>query len=207
MEAKLKALRLNGPVEEGFPSPADWGKADSITFDRDWQGKNQDAERSTEVCALWTPQTLFLRFVCRYRELVLFDDADPNGRRDGLWERDVAEAFLQPDRFGSRHYSEIEVAPNGMWVDLEIFPGGRRPLESGMRCTAVVLNGDVWASQVSIPMAAITRNFDPTQPWRANFYRCEGKDPKRWYSAWQATNTPEPSYHVPESFGILRFED
>ena len=27
----------------------------------------------------------------------LFEDSDPNGRRDHLWDRDVAEAFLQPD--------------------------------------------------------------------------------------------------------------
>jgi hypothetical protein len=206
MGVELRALRLQGLAEGALPSPADWEKTDSVRFDKDWQGKNQDAERSTEVRALWTPQTLFLRFVCRYRELVVFTDADPNGRRDGLWDRDVAEAFLQPDRFGSRYYSEIEVSPNGMWVDLDIFPGGRRPLKSGMRCTAEVSDGHVWMAQVAIPIIAITRNFDPAQPWRANFYRCEGQDPNRWYSAWQATNTPEPAYHVPESFGVLRFE-
>ncbi len=65
-------------------------------------------------------ETLFLRFECRYREIWVFDDSDPNGRRDGLWDRDVAEAFLQPDDFGSRNYKEFEVSPNGFWVDLQI---------------------------------------------------------------------------------------
>ncbi len=50
-----------------------------------------------QVKALWSPQTLYLRFECQFRELFLFDDAEANGRRDRLWERDVAEAFLQPD--------------------------------------------------------------------------------------------------------------
>jgi hypothetical protein len=205
MAGELIALRLQRATENDFPVPDEWDKSGAASFCLDWQGKNEDKARRTDVRAMWTPETLFLRFVCRYRELVLFDDAEPDGRRDGLWDRDVAEAFLQPDRFGSRHYSEIEVAPNGMWVDLEIFPGGRRPLESGMRSMAQVEDAHVWTAQVAIPMAAIAPDFDPGQAWRVNFYRCEGRDPQRWYSAWQPTRTPQPAFHVPESFGVLRF--
>ncbi len=206
MTSELVASRLIHPQSDRFPAPDSWQQAQMIDFCRDWQGNNEDPLRRTEVRALWIPDTLFLRFDCHYREIVVFEDSEANGRRDGLWDRDVAEVFLQPDRFGSRHYSEIEVAPNGMWLDLEIFPSGRRPLESGMYCKTEIKDSQLWSAQLAIPMKAITSSFDPSQPWRANFYRCEGRDPSRWYSAWQPTHTPQPAFHVPEKFGVLRFD-
>ena len=40
---------------------------------------------------------LWLRFRCRYRTVTVFADSEANGRRDQLWDRDVAEVFLQTD--------------------------------------------------------------------------------------------------------------
>jgi alpha-galactosidase len=147
-----------------------------------------------------------LRFECRYRELYLFDDSDPNGRRDQLWDRDVAEAFLQPDPSRERNYKEFEVSPNGMWIDLDIFPGGHADLKSGMaRSVFLDKKGHRWAAELAIPIIALTANFDPKAIWRANFYRVEGTKEPRTYMAWQPTRTPEPNFHVPAAFGRLRF--
>ena len=93
-----KATRLLASIDaEQFPRAAAWETAAPIRFDWDWQGKNADAQRGTEVRLLWTPETLYLRFDAHYRTITVFTDADPNGRRDQLWDRDVCEAFLQPD--------------------------------------------------------------------------------------------------------------
>ena len=149
---------------------------------------------------------LYLRFECRYRELFVFEDSDSNGRRDHLWDRDVAEAFLQPDPSRERYYREFEVSPNGMWIDLDIFPGGLADLKSGMK-RSVFLDEKAqrWAAELAIPMKALTTNFDPKAVWRANFYRVEGKEEPRAYLAWRPTGTPEPNFHVPAAFGRLRF--
>ncbi len=192
-------------LNAGHPA-AEWQGAKAITFCSDWQGKNPDDQRETQVRVLWSRQTLYLRFECRYRELYLFEDSDSSGRRDHLWDRDVAEAFLQPDPARERHYREFEVSPNGMWIDLDIFPGGLSDLESGMK-RSVVLDQEAhrWAAELAIPMKALTRNFDPNAIWRANFYRVEGTKEPRAYLAWQPTRTPEPDFHVPSAFGKLRF--
>ena len=156
---------------------------------------------------LWSAQTLYLRFECRYRELYLFEDSDSNGRRDHLWDRDVAEAFLQPDPAREHYYREFEVSPNGMWIDLDIFPGGLADLKSGLKKSVFLdENGLRWAAELAIPIKALTPNFDPKAVWRANFYRVEGKQEPRAYLAWQATGTPKPNFHVPAAFGTLRFE-
>jgi len=184
-----------------------WLSAQPAVFCSDWQGKNPDEQRETEVRVLWSPQTLYLRFACRYRELYLFEDSDSNGRRDHLWDRDVAEAFLQPDPTRTHYYREFEVSPNGMWIDLDIFPGGPADLKSGLK-KSVFLDekGLRWTAELAIPMKALTPNFDPKAVWRANFYRTEGTKEPRTYMAWQATGTPQPNFHVPSAFGSLRFE-
>ena len=222
----ITAHRITGEIALDARNPApEWASASPITFCADWQGQNPDPARQTEVRVLWTPQIFYLRFVCRYRELFVFDDSDPDGRRDHLWDRDVAEAFLQPDPSYPRHYKEFEVSPNGMWIDLDIVrenvrsneapcnelsrdsaPAGPRNLRSG-QARSVRLNQEqhIWTAELAIPMKALTANLDPSAGWRANFYRVEGKHEPRFYSAWQPTKTPQPNFHVPEAFGHLLF--
>ena len=193
------ALHAADPAEE-------WQSATPLVFDRDWQGLNPDPKRSTEVRILWSECTLFLRFECGYRELNVFEDSDPNGRRDYLWERDVVEAFLQPDPSHERYYKEFEVSPNGMWIDLDISPSGWADIKSGMtRSVFLDEAAKRWTAEIAIPMMALTPQFEPSAIWRANFYRVEGKAEPRAYMAWQPTHTTAPNFHVPSAFGRLRF--
>lgn len=209
IKALLTASRVSHEIrlDAAHPDLA-WESTKTVSFSSDWQGQNPDPALTTEVRALWSPMTFYLRFVCHYRELFLFDDSAPNGRRDHLWDRDVAEAFLQPKPSPERYYKEFEIAPNGMWIDLEIFPDRIADLKSGLkRSVHVDKQKPVWAAEIGIPMKAITSNFDPRAEWRANFYRVEGRAEPRRYLAWQPTRTPKPNFHVPESFGVLRFEE
>ena len=193
------------PLDAAHPAK-DWQSAEPVTFCSDWAGKSRDPDRTTVVRILWSPGTLYLRFECKYRELTIFSDADPNGRRDHLWDRDVAEAFLQPDPAKPRFYKEFEVAPNGFWIDLDISPQGGTDLHSGLRRSVWLDQGNhTWAAEIAIPMKALTPTFDPNLVWRANFYRCEGPQEPRAYLAWRPTGTPKPNFHVPSVFGKLRF--
>jgi|KBSMisStaDraftv2_1062788.scaffolds.fasta_scaffold01587_11 hypothetical protein len=204
----ILATRIAGDLAiDALHSSARWAGAEPVRFSTDWQGKNADPQLESEVRVLWSPQILYLRFECRYRELFLFPDSDPNGRRDHLWDRDVAEAFLQPPSSFGKNYKEFEVAPNGMWIDLDIHPKGLADLKSGLtRSVHIDRSRKIWMAELAIPMSSLTSHFDPAQPWRTNFYRVEGKIEPRKYMAWQATNTPEPQFHVPEKFGRLRFD-
>jgi alpha-galactosidase len=193
------------PLDAAHPAK-DWEAANPVSFCSDWSGENSDPARMTTVRALWSRATLYLRFECKYRELTTFSDAGPNGRRDHLWDRDVAEAFLQPDPSQPRFYKEFEVAPNGFWIDLDISPQGGVDLKSGLRrSVSLDEHNHRWAAEMAIPMKALTQDFDPNLVWRANFYRCEGPKEPRAYLAWRPTGTPKPNFHVPSAFGKLRF--
>ena len=205
--AEAVAARISNEIGLNSASPAaEWRLAGPIRFATDWQGKNPDPALETEVRLLWSATTLYLRFTCYYRGLFLFDDSDPNGRRDHLWDRDVVEAFLQPKPSPDRYYKEFEIAPNGMWIDLDISPSGLADLKSGLTSSVNIDEQTrTWVAEAAIPISAITASFDPTAVWHANFYRVEGRVEPRRYMAWQPTHTPKPNFHVPEAFGILRF--
>ena len=194
------------PDAEGFPRASVWDSARAVRFDTDWQGKNADPKRETEVRLLWTPETLYLRFLAKYRTITVFPDAEANGRREQLWDRDVAEVFLQPDGSTLRRYKEFEVSPNGFWIDLDIAPDEKRDSKSGLRRRVKWNEANrTWMAELALPMNCLTPRFDPAAKWKVNFFRVEGAAEPRFYSAWRPTRTPEPNFHVPEAFGELIF--
>lgn len=193
---------------EVFPKTEWWERAPAIQFELDWRGEHRDPQRGTEVRLLWNTQTLYVRFFSRYRELHVFPDAKDNGWRDELWERDVAEAFLQPDASDARVYKELEVSPNGYWIDLNISHSKKEEMRSGLRRRVILDPAALtWTAELAVPMRSLTTEFDPKRSWRANFFRVEGKAEPRFYSAWSPTLTPAPNFHVPEAFGHLVFRD
>ena len=202
------AASFHGQLDDaGFPPSNAWRRAKALLFDADWQGKNFDPQRQTEVRLLWTPKFLYLKFVMRYRLITVFDDAGSNGRRDKLWDRDVAEVFLQPDPTHLRRYKEFEVSPNGFWIDLEIANGALQHLKSGLqRRVSINQVKKTWTAELAIPMNSLTQHFAPASIWSVNFFRVEGPTEPRFYSSWQPTQTPQPNFHVPERFGFLKFE-
>jgi len=206
-QGKAVAVRLTEPCNaDGLPSPISWERASPLRFKADWQGRNPDSERETEVRLLWTTEILFLRFRARYRTITIFVDAEANGRRDQLWNRDVAEAFLQPNGSYPRRYKEFEVSPNGFWIDLDIAPGEKHDLKSGLKRRMVLNEAQkTWTAELAIPMKCLVAKLDPTAAWRVNFYRVEGAEEPRFYSAWKPTGTKVPAFHVPEAFGELVF--
>src|ERR1700730_103343 len=208
MDTAFAVRMLGAANEEGFPPEQAWETAPPIWFNADWQGKNADRHRETQVRVLWNSEFLFLRFDAFYRSITVFADSGPSGRRDHLWERDVCEAFLQPPASKSRAYKEIEVAPNGLWIDLDIAPGEKRDLQSGLRRRVTVDEEKrEWRAVLALPMNSLIEHFKFPAVWRVNFFRVEGATEPRFYSAWRPTNTPEPNFHVPEAFGALVFTE
>src|SRR5438552_1410844 len=111
IQSEIVACRVSHEIALDAANPAiEWQAARPIRFSADWQGIRPDPTAETEIRILWSPEMLYLRFVCRYCELFVFPDSDPNGRRDHLWDRDVAEAFLQPTPSQTRFYKEFEIA-------------------------------------------------------------------------------------------------
>ncbi len=97
-----------------------WQAASRIKFDHDRSGSDHFPQSETQISSLWTPGYVYFACWCKYQSLNIYAGEDSQKERWELWNRDVVEAFInpQPERF--LHYYEFEVAPNNQWVDLEI---------------------------------------------------------------------------------------
>jgi hypothetical protein len=176
----------------------------------------------TRFRALATPDHLCLRF----------DVADRRPwhtmtvRDDRLWNEEVVEIFLDPDRAG-HDYAELEISPANVVCDLVV----ERPWPTlrsdpswhiGGLATRVVPCRDAgcgpdgwtalaalpWRSLRSLPVTAALPPR-PGDAWRFNLYRIKrphgpaNPDADVVYAAWSPTGGP--SFHVPAAFAELRF--
>jgi hypothetical protein len=202
---RLVAARLQTPLDDhGLPDASSWAKAAPVHFCSDWCARNPDQERLTEVRTLWSAESIYLRFDCRFREIFTYEGG--NTRRDKLWMRDVAEVFIRPGTWEPNHYLEFETSPNGDWLDLDISPGQKSILCLDLKSRVTrVLERQTWTAEIAIPISCFTEAFDPGHEWRLNLFRIEGREPDRFYSSWIPTHTPQPNFHIPGVFGILQF--
>jgi len=172
------------------------------------------AGSETQVASLWSPQYIYFAYWCQYGALNIYEGEDPAKERWELWNRDVVEAFInpQPDRF--LHYYEFEVAPNNQWIDLEI-DLSKNPMNDAAwdshfeHATKLDADHKSWTVEMRIPVSSMNAGaIKSGDEWRLNLYRCDGPgdDSRRRFLSW----SPLPagtngSYHQPATFGIIRF--
>lgn len=192
------------------PDSAAWKGIAGVIAERDRRGQVVPGHR-TEIRSRWTPQNLYLLFICPYEQLNLKPDAATKTETNKLWEWDVAEAFLGTDFKDIKKYKEFQVSPQGEWVDLAIDRGAQPPAHdaswsSGYEVKARLdRDKKVWYGEMRIPMQALdVRDAKGGLEMRANFYRIQGPPPRK-YVNWQPVNAE--SYHTPEAFGRLRLQD
>ena len=199
---------------DGNLSKKVWKDAVRITLDRDRFGQTRFPDSEVQVASLWTPGYVYFAYRCRYRSLNIYAGEDPAKERWELWNRDVVEAFInpQPERFG--HYYEFEIAPNNQWIDLEIdltkTPMNGAAWDSHFEhVTKVDAEHKVWVVEMRIPVKSMNANaIQPGDEWRLNLYRCDGPgdDSQRRFMSWSALPAGHNgSYHQPASFGIIKF--
>jgi hypothetical protein len=202
---QIAAAQVRGPLDAGgMPDSSAWAETQAVSFCADWRGECSDPMRETIVQLLWSPDHLYIRFRCRYRDMYVYDGGPC--RRGELWLRDVAEVFVRRNTDELRNYREFEISPNGDWLDLNISAGSKAILYCDLKSRVALDHGrSLWTADIAIPMNCLTTAVDPRETWRLNFFRIEGRDPNRFYSAWIPTSTPYPNFHVPEVFGELKF--
>ena len=161
-----------------------------------------------EIRALWTPDYLYFLFTCPYEELVLKPNPVTTEETNKLWEWDVAEVFIGGDPTHLNLYRELQVSPQGEWVDLDINrdnfrAAGGAKWNSGFEVKAKIdKEKKIWYGAMKIPFRAIHG-----QPGVAgtvfpiNIYRLTGANPNRKSTMW--TPVHDRSHHTPAMFGRL----
>lgn len=211
MEAKFLAQDFAPDGNLGKPQwrSASWAKVDHDAFK-----PVHFPQSAMEVGALWTPNYVYFAYRCKYTVLNLYDSKDTRKDFWELWNRDVVEVFLNPQPEHMRHYYEFEVAPNNLWIDLEIdltkTPFGNAQWDSGFEhATQVDEKNHLWTCEMRIPVAAVngSKPLQTNAEWRINFFRADGQgdDTKRRFLSWSLVRNDNDSFHAPWSFGVIRF--
>lgn len=201
-------------IEKDFPithlDNRQWQKAGVTEIGRYWSGETAPVGRQAKARILWSATALYVRFEANQAEpLVISDEPILAKKTLRLWDRDVCEIFIAPNKSEPRKYFEFEIAPNGEWIDLAIdLTSGKRVTDwdyaSGME-SAARIEKDKVVMAIKIPWKAFGETPKAGDVWLGNLFRCVGKDPDRGYLAWQPTMTETPSFHVPEKFGEFEF--
>ena len=189
-----------------------WSQADWITFDHDVYCGNSYPQAETRAAALWSLDSIYFAFRCKYSTINVYEGEDPRQERWELWNRDVVEIFINPEPASASHYYEFEVAPNNQWIDLEIDktkdPFCDPEWASGFQhATKVDSKNYFWTCEMRIPLASlVARPISPGTEWRINFYRADGPgdNAKRRLTSWCMIPNGN-SFHTPSRFGLIRF--
>lgn len=188
-----------------------WDHARTVHIGTYWSGEKAPAKRAFEARLLWSHTALYVRFRFEQHEpLVVSEKPDLTKKVRGLWERDVCEIFIAPNRATPNRYYEFEVAPTGEWIDLgiEVTPEKRVTdwdYASGMKATARQ-EGNKIVELIKIPFKALGPTPKPGDIWLGNLFRCVGVGSSRGYLAWRPTKTKQPAFHVPSAFGQFEFK-
>ena len=101
------------------PLSAFWQNAPIVHMSDDAYG-NKVAGHATEIRSRWTASNLYFLFACPYKELHLKPKPVLDKPTGGLWNWDVAEAFIGSQSDPIDRYKEFELSPQGEWLDLDI---------------------------------------------------------------------------------------
>jgi hypothetical protein len=68
-----------------------------------------------------------------------------------------------------------------------------------------------WTIEYRIPLDMLEKYSNVTRPspgtiWKANFYKTGSKTSNPNYLTWSFVDYPKPNFHVPQSFGSLKFQ-
>ena len=205
----LESRRASADFElTADPDAPQWKNVAGVTASRNYL--NEPIPGSpTEFRSRWTEKTLYLLFICPYDELNLKPDPKPTVETPRLWNWDVGEVFIGTDFDHIGHYKELQVSPQGEWVDLDINRDdskaeGGMAWNSGYKVKARINEQRrIWWGEMAIPMSAIGVTAPKAgMEMRIGLFRIAGAGESKKFYAWQPPG--QKSFHVPQAFGRLR---
>ncbi len=204
------------PVVDGKLDEPAWQRAKPITrFHFNWW--TSGAKEKTVARLMWDDENLYVGYYCHDKHI----SAEVTKRHGPVSLDDCVEIFLSPNPQKPRNYYGFEMNVIGTmlnFVRADWWTGGPHWEPEGVQLHTSYFglpkkeeaaDDDHWVLELAIPFRNFARDAAHTPPgegdvWRINLNRDGGKTDAQ-YSTWSPVNTPKPNFHVPESFGYIRF--
>jgi hypothetical protein len=204
---------------------ADWNKPPWKNIPSEvigyYMGKKPDHFPKTEVKIAYDEMAIYVMFrvADRYVRAVAAE------HQTNVWEDSCVEFFFTPASDVSKGYFNLEMNCGGtMLFHFQPGAGKDRIVISKSDCNKIrrthslprIVDPQIdepvtWTVAYRIPISLLKRYCQVVTPapqveWRANFYKCADKTSHPHWLTWSPVDYPTPNFHLPQSFGILKFE-
>lgn len=220
MVYNVKRVTTPIPIDANWDKPA-WQNVAPLELTY-YMGDKPEHMPTTQARVAYDDEAIYVIFRVedRYVRAVATKHQDPVCRDS------CVEFFFTPGPDVSKGYFNLEMNCGGiMLMHFQIVPREREasmtpedfeqievahsmPRQVEPEITAPT----VWTVEYRLPLAILAPYFPdlvrpaPGVTWRANFYKCGDETSKPHWLTWSYVDRPQPDFHVPESFGTLRFE-
>ncbi|MGQ9619771.1 MAG: carbohydrate-binding family 9-like protein [Bacteroidales bacterium] len=199
---------------------SEWKNAEIINIDN-YLGKIPGFQPLTKARLIYDDENLYVIFKvedCFVRCIT----TEINGP---VWQDSCVELFLSPDVDYPERYFNIEINCGGTpLMSYNIIPRKKvitiPPEDIKMMEISHSLPGIVepeikepvtWIIEYKIPLALLEKYSKVTRPangviWRGNFYKIAENNSNPHYISWSLIESPVADFHLPQFFGILRFQ-
>ncbi|MBM3734835.1 MAG: hypothetical protein FJW39_03540 [Acidobacteria bacterium] len=204
-------ITVDGKLDE----PA-WSQAPAAgNFHFNWWTSGDKEPTTAKI--LWDDGNLYVGYHCQDRHIA----AEVTERHGPVSLDDSVEVFISPNPDKIRNYYGFEMNAIGTMLNFiraDWYKGPFNTEPEGVRLRTSLYGlaikhdtpGDShWVLEIAIPFQNFAKDAAHTPPregdtWRLNLNRAGGKTNAQ-YSTWSPVSTPKPNFHVPESFGWVRF--
>jgi hypothetical protein len=197
-----------------------WQQPDAVMIEN-YMGSTPKFRPIVQAKMMYDDENLYIIFSVRDR-YVRCITKDINGP---VWEDACVEFFFSPDTSFPEKYFNLEINCGGTpLMHYNIVPGEDitmlavndiEMIEIAHSLPQIIdpeiTEPVIWTIEYRIPLVLIEKYSKITRPkpginWKANFYKIAENSSNPHYLTWSFVDNIEPDFHLPQFFGLLRFQ-
>ncbi len=216
-----EVLRLNKSIKinADWDKP-EWQKSKAILIEN-YMGSKPKFHPAVQAKMMYDDENLYVIFQVKDRHVRCITK-DINGP---VWEDSCVEFFFSPDTSFPEKYFNLEINCGGTALmhynviagkDItELETNDIEKIEIAHSLPQIIdpeiTEPVTWTIEYRIPLALLEKYSHVTYPksginWKANFYKIAENSSNPHYLTWSVVNNEIPDFHLPQFFGLLKFQ-
>ena len=216
---KVSRLHQSLVIDGDWNKPH-WIKNKSVILGN-FMGSEPKFRPSVQAKMMYDNENLYVIFIVKDRHIRCITK-DINGP---VWEDACVEFFFSPDVNFPERYFNLEINCGGTpLMHYNIVPDENKTILKVKDIEMIeiahsmpqiidpeITEPKTWTIEYRIPIIMLEKYSGITYPesgikWKANFYKIAENSSNPHYLTWSPVINKEPNFHLPQYFGMLRFQ-
>jgi hypothetical protein len=212
-------LKQSMKIDANWEKPQ-WKSTEALEINN-FMGDKPPFSPSVQAKMLYDDKNIYVIFHVKDRNVRCITK-DINGP---VWEDSAVEFFFSPDTSFPLKYFNLEINCGGTpLMHYNVIPREEfknldiediKQIEIAHSLPQIVdpeiKEQITWTLEYRIPLALLRKYSNVTQPkpgitWKGNLYKIAENTSNHHYMTWALIENSKPDFHLPQYFGILRFE-